>query len=87
MTDEPVKRSIFFMMVHSSMNLEALNCSVIAGIMKKNPDVNLVSAPFIAKERIQISTTNQDKSGAFDGYIKVTVVTAKTRALNRGNRL
>jgi D-3-phosphoglycerate dehydrogenase len=30
----------------------------------------------IAKERgIQISTTNQDKSGSFDGYIKVTVVT------------
>ena len=29
-----------------------------------------------AKERgIQLSTTNQDKSGAFDGYIKVTVVT------------
>ena len=26
---------------------------------------------------IQISTTNQDKSGAFDGYIKVTVVTSK----------
>ncbi len=32
----------------------------------------------IAKERgIKISTTNQDKSGAFDGYIKVTVVTDK----------
>ena len=48
-------------------------------IMKKsNPDVNMVSAPVIAKERgIKISTTNQDKSGAFDGYIKVTVRTAK----------
>ena len=45
---------------------------------KANPDVNMVSAPLIAKERgIQISTTNQDKSGAFDGYIKVTVVTDK----------
>ena len=61
------------------MNLEALNCAVIAGIMKRvNPDVNMVSAPVFAKERgIQISTTNQDKSGAFDGYIKVTVVTGK----------
>ncbi len=38
----------------------------------------MVSAPVIAKERgIQISTTTQDKSGAFDGYIKLTVVTAK----------
>jgi D-3-phosphoglycerate dehydrogenase len=55
------------------------NCGVIAGIMKKaNPDVNMVSAPVIAKERgVKISTTNQDKSGAFDGYIKVTVVTDK----------
>ena len=80
MTDEPVKAiNILYDGSVSSMNLEALNCSVIAGIMKKaNPDVNLVSAPFIAKERgIQISTTNQDKSGAFDGYIKVTVVTAE----------
>jgi D-3-phosphoglycerate dehydrogenase len=61
------------------MNLSALNCSVIAGILKSaNPDVNMVSAPVIAKERgIKISTTNQDKSGIFEGYIKVTVVTDK----------
>ncbi|WP_187431707.1 D-3-phosphoglycerate dehydrogenase [Roseobacter fucihabitans] len=80
MTDEPIRAiNILYDGAVSEMNLEALNCSVIAGIMKKvNPDVNMVSAPFIAKERgIQISTTNQDKSGAFDGYVKVTVVTAK----------
>ena len=41
-----------------------------------NPDTNMVSAPLVAKERgIAISTTKQDKTGAFDGYIKVTVVT------------
>jgi D-3-phosphoglycerate dehydrogenase len=40
--------------------------------------VNLVSAQVIAKERgVQISTTSQDKSGAFDGYVKVSVVTDK----------
>ncbi|MBY6167056.1 phosphoglycerate dehydrogenase [Pseudooceanicola nitratireducens] len=80
MTDEPVKAiNILYDGVVAEMNLAALNCSVIAGIMKKsNPDVNLVSAPVVAKERgIQISTTNQDKSGAFEGYIKVTVVTEK----------
>ncbi|MCO6384577.1 MAG: phosphoglycerate dehydrogenase [Vannielia sp.] len=78
MTDEPIKAiNILYDGVVSSMNLPALNCSVVAGIMKRaNPDVNLVSAPVIAKERgVKISTTNQDKSGAFDGYIKVTVVT------------
>jgi D-3-phosphoglycerate dehydrogenase len=38
----------------------------------------MVSAPVVAREKgIQISTTNQDKSGVFDGYIKVTVVTEK----------
>lgn len=80
MTDEPIKAiNILYDGAVAEMNLDALNCSVIAGIMKKvNPDVNMVSAPFIAKERgIQISTTNQDKSGAFEGYIKVTVVTSK----------
>jgi len=60
------------------MNLKALTAATIAGIMKQvNPDVNMVSAPVIAKERgIQVSTTKQDQSGTFDGYVKVTVVTA-----------
>ncbi len=80
MTDEPIKAiNILYDGVAAEMNLAALNCSVVAGIMKKfNPEVNMVSAPVVAKERgIKISTTNQDKSGAFEGYIKVTVVTEK----------
>ncbi len=80
MTDEPIKAiNILYDGVASGMNLAALNCSVVAGIMQKsNPEVNMVSAPVVAKERgIRISTTNQDKSGVFDGYIKVTVVTDK----------
>jgi len=78
MTDEPVKAiNILYDGVVSEMNLEALTCAAVAGIMKSvNPEVNLVSAPVIAKERgIQISTTKQDKSGAFEGYVKLTVVT------------
>ena len=80
MTDEPIKAiNILYDGNVASMNLDALNCASIAGIMKRvNPDVNMVSAPVIAAERgIKISTTNQDKSGTFDGYIKVTVVTDK----------
>ncbi len=80
MTDEPVQAiNILYDGVAADMNLAALNCAVVAGIMKKfNPEVNMVSAPVVAKERgIKISTTNQDKSGAFEGYIKVTVVTTK----------
>lgn len=78
MTEEPIKAiNILYDGCVSDMNLEALNCAVVAGIMKKaNPDVNLVSAPVIAKERgVKISTTSQDKAGSFDGYIRVTVVT------------
>ena len=61
----------------AEMNLAALNQAVIAGVMKaSNPDVNLVSAPIVAKERgILVSTTRQDKTGTFDAYIKVTMVT------------
>ena len=80
MTDEPIKAiNILYDGSVAEMNLEALNCGAIAGIMKKaNPDVNMVSAPVIAKERgIKVSTTHQDQSGAFEGYMKVTVVTSK----------
>ena len=79
MTDEPITAiNVLYDGVVSEMNLAALNCSVIAGIMRRlNPDVNMVSAPVIAKERgIHQSTTRQDQSGSFEGYIKVTVVTA-----------
>ncbi|WP_424178424.1 phosphoglycerate dehydrogenase [Yoonia sp. TsM2_T14_4] len=78
MTDEPIMAiNILFDGTASEMNLKALTASSVAGIMKAtNPDVNMVSAPVIAKERgVKISTTKQDQSGAFEGYIKVTVVT------------
>ncbi|MBT54765.1 MAG: phosphoglycerate dehydrogenase [Mameliella sp.] len=80
MTDEPIKAiNILYDGEAATMNLQALNCAAIAGIMKPmSSDVNMVSAPIIAKERgIKISTTNQAQSGAFEGYIKVTVVTDK----------
>ncbi len=78
LTDEPIRAiNILYDGVAAGMNLKALDCAVIAGVMKAaNPDVNLVSAPVVAKERgIKLSTTTQTKSGVFDGYIKITVVT------------
>jgi D-3-phosphoglycerate dehydrogenase len=80
MTDEPIKAiNILYDGRVTEMNLPALNQAVIAGVLKaQNPAVNLVSAPVVAKEKgIQISTTRQDKTGAFDAYIKVTMVTDK----------
>ncbi|MEO1638743.1 MAG: phosphoglycerate dehydrogenase [Pseudomonadota bacterium] len=80
MTDEPIKAiNILFDGEASELNLKALTAATVAGIMMKaNPDTNMVSAPVIAKERgIRVSTTKQDQSGAFEGYVKVTVVTEK----------
>ena len=80
MTDEPITAiNILFDGQASEMNLKALTAATVAGIMMKaNPDTNMVSAPVIAKERgIKVSTTKQDQSGAFEGYVKVTVVTEK----------
>lgn len=84
MTDEPIKAiNILYDGVAAGMNLNALNAAVIAGVMKSvNPDANMVSAPVVAKERgIQIATTTQDKSGVYDGYIKVTMVSDRERAI------
>ncbi|WP_347267369.1 phosphoglycerate dehydrogenase [Paracoccus sp. (in: a-proteobacteria)] len=78
MTDEPIKAiNVLYDGVAAEMNLKALNAAVIAGVMKAtNPDVNMVSAPVMAHERgVQVATTTQGKTGVFDGYVKVTVVT------------
>ncbi len=78
LTDEPIKSiNLLYDGLAAEMNLEALNCAAVAGIMQAtNPDVNLVSAPVIAEERgVKISKTTQHKSGVFDGYVKLTVKT------------
>ena len=80
MTDEPITAiNVLADGVVSGMNTAALSSAVIAGILRRwNPDANLVSAPVIARERgIQLSTTRQDQSGMFEGYVKVTVATDK----------
>lgn len=80
LTDEPIKSiDVVYNGVVTGMNLKALDCAAIAGVMKaSNPDVNMVSAPVIAKERgIDLSQTTQDKTGVFDGYIRLVVKTDK----------
>ena len=80
LTDEPIKAINILYNGHTAeMKTEALNAAAVAGIMKAtNPDVNMVSAPVIAKERgVNIATTTQSKTGAFDAYIKLTVVTSE----------
>jgi len=85
LTEEPIRSiGIVYNGAVSAMNTRALNCATIAGVMKAtNPDVNMVSAPIVARERgIDIATTTQDKTGVFDGYIRLVVETAaKTRSI------
>ncbi|MEM9031539.1 MAG: phosphoglycerate dehydrogenase [Pseudomonadota bacterium] len=80
LTEEPVKAlNILYNGQVSEMNVAALNAAALAGVMKSlNPDVNMVSAPVLARDRgIDITTTTQGKTGVFDAYIKVTVVTTE----------
>ena len=85
MTDEPIKAvNILYDGDVAGMNTNALNSAAIAGLMQaSNPEVNMVSAPVVAAERgVKISTTTQAKSGVFDSYVKLTVVTdSKERSI------
>jgi D-3-phosphoglycerate dehydrogenase len=85
LTDEPIQSiEVVYNGIAKDMNLKALNCAAIAGVMKAtNPAVNMVSAPIIARERgIELSTTTQDKTGVFDGYIRLVVTTpSRTRSI------
>jgi D-3-phosphoglycerate dehydrogenase len=80
LTDEPIEQiELLYNGVAAGLNLEAMNAGAIAGLMRTvNPDVNMVSAPVIARERgIELSTTTQDKTGVFDGYVQLRVVTPR----------
>ena len=80
LTDEPIEAvNILFNGEVGEMNTAPLTSAAIAGIMRAtNPDLNMVSAPVIAKDRgIDVSTTRQTKTGVFDSYVKLTVKTAE----------
>ncbi|MFW5654988.1 MAG: phosphoglycerate dehydrogenase, partial [Roseicyclus sp.] len=85
LTDEAIEEiELVYNGLVKDMNVNALNCAAIAGVLKAtNPEVNMVSAPVLARERgIELSTTTQDKTGVFDGYIRLVVKTVeKTRSI------
>jgi D-3-phosphoglycerate dehydrogenase len=83
-TDDPIEEvEILFDGATAQMNTRALISATLAGLIRPQvADVNMVSAPIMAKERgIILSEVKRDKSGVFDGYIKLTVRTEhRTRA-------
>ncbi len=79
MTDEPIAAvNILYDGEVARMNTAALNAAAIAGMMRaSSPEVNMVSAPVMARERgIDVSTTTQEQTGVFEAYVKLTVKTA-----------
>ena len=80
MTEEPIKEvEILLDGSCAEMNAKALVSAALAGLIRPQvADVNMVSAPVMVKERgIVVSEIRRDKSGVFDGYIKIKVVTDK----------
>ncbi|NMG37988.1 phosphoglycerate dehydrogenase [Chelativorans sp. ZYF759] len=84
-TEEAMQEvEILFDGATAAMNTRALVSATLAGLIRPQvADVNMVSAPIMAKERgIILSEVKRDKSGVFDGYIRLTVKTAnRTRTI------
>lgn len=84
-TEEPIKEiEILYDGITANMNTRALTSAVLAGLIRSQvADVNMVSAPIMIKEKgVILSEVKRDKSGVFDGYIKLTVTTeSMTRSI------
>ncbi|MDX5361606.1 MAG: phosphoglycerate dehydrogenase [Alphaproteobacteria bacterium] len=81
-TESAIKEvEILFEGVASEMNVKAMTSATLAGLLRPQVgDVNMVSAPIMAKERgIVLSEVKRDKMGVFDGYIRLTIQTEKQR--------
>lgn len=77
--DSPIQKvEIIYDGAIANMNTKALTNAALAGMIRPQvADVNMVSAPIMVKERgIQVSETKQDKSGIYDSYMKLNIVTA-----------
>ena len=63
----------------SELNVAPLTSAIMAGLLRPLlADVNMVSAPAIAKERgITVSEVKRDSTGAFDSYIRLTLKTER----------
>src|SRR6201993_2046007 len=71
--------------VAAQMNTKALTSAALAGLLRPMlQDVNVVSAPIVAKERgIVVEETRRETAGDYDSLITVTVVTDRqTRAVS-----
>jgi D-3-phosphoglycerate dehydrogenase len=63
----------------ASMNTRPMVAAALAAVLKPSlSDINMVSAPQIAKDRgIQVETTTREQQGAYENYIRLTLVTER----------
>ena len=64
----------------ADLNLRPLTAAAAAATLKPNlgESVNMVSAPFVAKERgIAIAETRKDRQGAYESYVRLSVTTER----------
>ncbi|KKB07472.1 phosphoglycerate dehydrogenase [Devosia chinhatensis] len=68
----------------AGLNTRPMVAAAINGVLKPSlGDINMVSAPQIAKDRgIVVETTTRDQQGAYEGYVRLVVTTERqTRGL------
>lgn len=63
----------------ADLNTKPMTAAAVTGVLKPLlGDVNMVSAPVLAKDRgIQIETVNREQQGAYENYIRLTVMTER----------
>ncbi|AQZ51761.1 phosphoglycerate dehydrogenase [Martelella mediterranea] len=79
-TESPIKQvEVLYDGIFADMNTTALTSAMLAGLLRPVvADVNMVSAPIMVKDKgIILQEAKRDKSGVYDGYIKLTITTEK----------
>ncbi|MEM6761690.1 MAG: phosphoglycerate dehydrogenase [Pseudomonadota bacterium] len=63
----------------SEMNLKALTAAAVTGLMRPLlQDVNMVSAPTIARDRgIKVEEVKRERRGVYENYIRLSVITER----------
>jgi D-3-phosphoglycerate dehydrogenase / 2-oxoglutarate reductase len=63
----------------AQLNVKPMTAAALNGVLKPQmQDVNMVSAPQIAKDRgINVEVITRDQQGAYEGYIRLTVLTER----------
>ncbi len=63
----------------ANLNTKPMSAAALTGLLRPLlGDVNMVSAPVLAKERgIKVETINREQQGAYESYIRITIITER----------